>query len=65
MGEVLDRVIKLIEDKKDRVLSGKFNSIPINLKRFRVEFPGIEKGMYYQVTASTKVFVINYKTMAV
>lgn len=55
MGEVLDRVIKLIEDKKDRVLSGKFNSIPINFKRFRVEFPGIEKGMYYQVTASTKV----------
>lgn len=55
MGNLLDRVVSLMEEKRNRVINGGINSIPINFDRFRCEFPGIEQGMYYQITANTKV----------
>ena len=49
------RVIKNIEDRRNRILSGKINCIPWGLPRFENESPGIEQGTYYNITANTKV----------
>lgn len=49
-----DFVINKIKEKRERLLSGKVNSIPVPLKRFSKYFPGIEKECFYVVTSSTK-----------
>ena len=49
-----DRVINSLEEKRDRILSGKINSIPSPFSRFADDFLGVEQGKYYVVTASTK-----------
>lgn len=49
-----ERVLSLLQKRKDKVLSGKINSIPSPFVRFRDDFLGIEQGKYYLVTSSTK-----------
>jgi hypothetical protein len=49
-----NRIINTLKDKRDRILSGKINCIPLPFKRFRDEIPGIEQGTYYLISGSTK-----------
>ena len=44
-----------LEEKRNRILSGKINCIPWGLKRFEDRLPGIEQGRYYLNTANSKV----------
>lgn len=37
-----DRVINSLEEKRDRILSGKINSIPSPFSRFADDFLGVE-----------------------
>tara|TARA_R110002124_G_scaffold281430_1_gene455652 strand:+ start:7808 stop:8926 length:1119 start_codon:yes stop_codon:yes gene_type:complete len=49
------RVREKIEERRERILSGKVNCIPWGLPRFEEESPGIEQGKYYLDTANSKV----------
>jgi hypothetical protein len=49
------RVYSNIEDRRERLLSGKVNCIPWGLPRFENDSPGIEQGKYYLATANSKV----------
>jgi len=50
-----DRCLAKIEEKRERVLSGKINSIPLPFKRFRNTYPGAERGRYILITANQKI----------
>jgi len=54
-GNLFQRVYKNLQDRRDRILSGKINCIPWGLPRFEQELPGIEQGKYYLITANSKV----------
>lgn len=49
------RTLNNIQNKRDRILNGKINCIPLGFKRFENELPGIERGKYYLFTANSKV----------
>lgn len=49
------RTLNTVQNKRDRILSGKINCIPWGLPRFEAQLPGIEKGKYYLFTANSKV----------
>lgn len=55
MAELVDRVLKSLEERRQNILNGNINCIPSPFKRFSEDFPGIEQGKYYLVSASTKV----------
>jgi len=52
---LFDRVFNEIENRRERILSGRINCIPWGLPRFEEFNPGIEKAKYYLLTASSKV----------
>jgi hypothetical protein len=55
MGNNLtDRVIENLRRRREKVMGGGINSIPLPFPRFRNDWPGIEQGKYYLVTAATK-----------
>lgn len=54
MGELTNRIIGSLIDRRDTVLKGGINCIPLPFKRFRGEWPGIEQGKYYLVSGATK-----------
>lgn len=58
MAELVDRVLKSLEERRQNILNGNINCIPSPFKRFSEDFPGIEQGKYYLVSASTKVAVL-------
>ena len=49
------RVIDDLEKRRERVLSGDINCIPLQFNRFKTEFPGVEQSRYYLFTANSKV----------
>ena len=49
-----DRVLLNLKERRERLLSGKINSIPSPFIRFKDDFVGVEQGRYYLVTAATK-----------
>lgn len=51
---LVERTLKFLQERRDKLLNGGINSIPSPLKRFSKEFVGIEQGKYYVCTASTK-----------
>lgn len=53
-----------IENRKKRRESGNFNSIPCPFPKLREFYPGIEKGKYEMVTASSKVGKSQYTDFA-
>jgi hypothetical protein len=53
--ELYTRVFQNLIDRRERVINGLFNSIPLGFKRFSEEMPGIEQKTIYHVTANTKV----------
>jgi len=50
-----DIVIKDLEQRRDRILQGKYNCIPLPFPRFRNTFPGVEQGKYIIITANQKI----------
>lgn len=50
-----ERVLQKIEERRERILNGLINCIPLPFTRFKVWFPGVEKAKYYLVTANQKV----------
>ena len=68
MSILRERIIKTLVKRRDTVLNGGVNCIPLPFTRFRKDWPGIEQGMYYLITAGTKggksqltnyIFIIN------
>lgn len=55
MSSLFNRTFDHIEDRRQRLLSGKINCIPWGLPRFEEESPGIEQGKSYCFTANSKV----------
>lgn len=56
---ILD-VISNLEKRKENLLKGGVNCIPLPFKRFRSEIPGIEQGQYVLVTANQKTGKTQY-----
>lgn len=54
MGELVQRVLLNLKERREKVLSGGINCIPSPFKSFRRDFPGIEQGKYYLVSAISK-----------
>ena len=54
MSELISRVIKGLEERRNNIINGNINSIPSPFKRFSNDFVGIEQGQYVVVTAPTK-----------
>lgn len=50
-----NRVLNILKEKRDRILSGKINCIPWGLPRLEKELAGIEQGKYYLLSANSKV----------
>ena len=48
------RVVKNLNDRRQRILDGQLNCIPSPFKRFSEDFIGIEQACYYTVTSFTK-----------
>lgn len=53
--EQFDTLISKLEERQERVKSGKMNCIPLPFDRTSTFFPGIEKGTYSIVSASSGV----------
>lgn len=51
----INGVLQDLQRRRDNVLGGGINCIPLPFKRFRQDIPGIEQEQYVIVTASTKV----------
>lgn len=65
---IKDRIIKTLVRRRNKVLNGGVNCIPLPFERFREVFPGIEQRKYYVITGGTKssktqlmtfIFIIN------
>lgn len=54
MNTLRDRVLKGLEEKRERLLNNQLNRIPSPFKRFSNDFIGIEQSCYYTVTSFTK-----------
>lgn len=54
-NSLFSRTLSIIESKRDRLLSGKINCIPLGLPRFENELAGIEQGKSFLITANSKV----------
>lgn len=54
MSELVDRVIKNLEKRRERIVQGKLNCIPSPFKRFSNDFIGLEQECFYTVTSFTK-----------
>jgi hypothetical protein len=52
---LFNRTFETIVNKRERLLNGKINCIPLGLPRFENELPGIEQGKSYLITANSKV----------
>jgi hypothetical protein len=51
---IRERIVDNLHERRNRILEGKVNCIPLPFKRFKEEFPGIEKGVYYLISGGTK-----------
>lgn len=49
------KFFKEYKQKREHVVAGYVNCIPSPFKRFRKEFPGVERKKNYIVTANSKV----------
>ena len=51
---LIDNVINFLKEQRQNIIEGRVNCIPSPFTRFRSDFVGIEKGMYYLVSAAQK-----------
>ena len=49
-SNLINRVLKCLEEKRKKVINGGINSIPSPFIRFSEDFLGIEQGKYYVIT---------------
>lgn len=54
MENLIDRTLKHLKSRREKVLQGGVNCIPSPFRRFRRDFVGIEQKKYYLVTAHEK-----------
>ena len=54
MGKLLDKTLKSIEKRRQRILNGGVNCIPAPFPRFKDDFCGIEQETMYCITSYTK-----------
>lgn len=54
MGELTDKTISELVEKRKRILEGGVNCIPSPFKRFRDDFCGVEQDTMYCITSFTK-----------
>lgn len=54
MSNLINRVLSGLEERRNKVLKGEVNCIPLPFRRFKDEFPGIEQGTYYLISGATK-----------
>lgn len=54
MGEIVNRTLSIIKNRRQNLLNGKVNCIPTPFRRFSRDFVGLEQGMYYDITSFTK-----------
>jgi hypothetical protein len=54
-NSLFQRVYKNLENRRQRLITGKVNCIPWGFPRFEEESPGIEKGKYFLMSANQKV----------
>lgn len=53
--DVYDRSIEELVNRRDRILNGQINCIPLSFSRLRTWLPGIEKRRYTIITANQKI----------
>lgn len=53
--DVFDRSIEKLKIRRQRILDGQINCIPLPFPRLRTWLPGIEKRRYTIVTANQKI----------
>ena len=51
MENLIDRTLKHLRTRREKVLKGGVNCIPSPHKRFRRDFVGVEQKKYYLITA--------------
>lgn len=51
---LIKRLYTHLETRREKILSGQINCIPLPFYRFRSEIPGITQGTYYLVSGATK-----------
>lgn len=54
MENLIDRTLKHLKARREKVLNGGVNCIPSPFKKFRKDFVGIEQKKYYLITAHEK-----------
>lgn len=54
MGELYNKTLTEIEDRRQRILDGEVNCIPSPYKRFTNDFAGLEQSQYLCITSFTK-----------
>lgn len=52
---IFERIYENLVNRRNRILNGDLNCIPLPFKRFSADWPGIEQAKYYLITASQKV----------
>ena len=55
MSELTNRIFNYLQKRRQRVLEGEINCIPLPFYRFKQEFPGIEQSTYYLIAAASGV----------
>lgn len=56
--KIYERVLQGLEERRLNIINGNINCIPSPFTRFLDDFPGIEQGKYYIVSAATKVAIV-------
>lgn len=51
---LITRVLKNLEERRQKILDGGINCIPSPFKAFEEDFPGVEQAMYYLVSGGSK-----------
>lgn len=62
-NNLIERTIDFLYKRRDKILKGEINCIPLPFKRFRNELPGIEQGTYYLISGlgkSSKTQITSY-----
>lgn len=54
METLRERIISRLEERRQKILGGGVNCIPLPFRRFRNDLPGLEQGCYYLISGSTK-----------
>ena len=54
MGELSNKTLGVLEERRQRILNGEVNCIPSPFKRFKDDFAGLEQSQYVCITSFTK-----------